>query len=120
MRLFAPASVLILLLCLSGVALAQPAVPDGIKELPRYSGAVAVSVMEAEGTSSAEFTVQASIDAVADFFNSELTSAGWAKVVEARQDDGAMLSFTQGRQSLTVGISPQSDGKVSYAIILNK
>ena len=117
MRTLASMMATLLLLCLAGAALAQPPLPPELNDIPRYSGAVVVATMDAGATKNATFQANGSINEVADFFNAKLAGMGWAKAMEARQQDGAMLSFTKGGKSLTVGVSPDDDGKVSYTLI---
>lgn len=106
------------LLLLATFAFAEPPLPAKLQNLPRYPGATVMQTMDVSGNTNAIFEVEATPAEVAEFFISQLSSQGWSKVMEARQDDGAMISFAKGSTSLTVGVGAGEGGKVSYTIIL--
>lgn len=112
--------------CLTVVALlllaarlhAEPALPGALQDFPRYPGAAVVQTMDTGGNLAATFEVQASADEIINFFNSKLPAQGWSKTMEARQDGGAMVSYSNGQQSLTIGVDGSSDGMNSFTLIL--
>jgi len=109
---------LVLVVFTASLALAELQLPAALKELPRYPGATVVQTMNMDGNTNAIFQASASPAEVADFFTEKLPAQGWTKVMEARQDDGAMISFTKGSSSLTIGVGADDGGAVSYTVIL--
>lgn len=119
MKRLLPSLTLLVLIVLASAVSAEPPLPAKLQNLPRYPGATVMQTMDLSGNTNAIFEVSASPAQVVDFFNSKLPSQGWSKVMEARQDDGAMISFAKGNSSLTVGVGAGEGGKVSYTIILS-
>lgn len=111
---------LLFVLSFSSLAWGEMALPDSLKDFPRYPGSVVLQITDMGGNANAVFEVKGTLDEVLAFFNKELQEQGWTRTMEARQQDAAMLSHAKDSMSLTIGISPEEEeGLVHYTIILN-
>ncbi len=120
MKTCSPILSLLCVLLLAATALAQPPLPPEISSLPRFSRATAMATMSMDNTVNASFEAAGTPSEVIDFFNAQLAGQGWQKNMEARQDDGAMASYSKDNQGLTVGVSREDEGKVTYTLLLSK
>lgn len=110
--------VFLFILAQAAVALAQPGLPAAFKDLPQYPGATVLQTVDSGGTVTVMFEASASLDQIVAFFNKELPQRGWSKTMEARQNEGAMVSYANGQKSLTIGVGPGEGGSNAFSMIL--
>lgn len=103
---------------LASLALAEPSLPDAFRDLPKYPGATVLQTVDSGGTVTVMFETSASQDEIVAFYNKELPGKGWSKTMEARQNEGAMVSYTNGQKSLTIGVGQGDGGNSSLTMIL--
>jgi len=90
--------------------------PNKLAQVPVFSGAKIVQVMDMGNSAMAMLEVKADNQALMKFYKKEMEGKGWKTAFQAEQEDNAIIHFTKDNQ--TIQISTGKDGdKTSYQMV---
>ena len=113
----------LLLKILGVLLLAAPAwaaleLPSKLAQVPVYSGAKIVQVMDMGENSMAMLEVKADLQTVMKFYKKEMEGKGWKTVFQAEQEDSAVSHFSKDQSTIQISASKDEEDKISYQMVL--
>lgn len=102
----------------SYVAFGAMELPSRLKDVPLYSGSKIVQVMDMGNNSMAMMTAKAGRDAVVDFYKQNMTAKGWKIVMQAEQEDVAVVHFSKEKETIQLAVQKGDDqGMIQYHLM---
>lgn len=90
--------------------------PSKLAQVPVYSGAKIVQVMDMGNSAMAMLEVKADNQALMKFYKKEMEGKGWKTAFQAEQEDNAVIHFTKDNQTIQVSAGKDGD-KTSYQMV---
>lgn len=92
--------------------------PSKLAQVPVYSGAKIVQVMDMGENSMAMLEVKADLQTVMKFYKKEMEGKGWKTVFQAEQEDSAVSHFSKDQSTIQISASKDEEDKISYQMVL--
>lgn len=97
-------------------ALSAMELPSKLAQMPVYSGAKIVQIMDMGNSAMAMLEVKADNQALMKFYKKEMEGKGWKTAFQAEQEDNAVIHFTKDNQTIQVSAGKDGD-KTTYQMV---
>jgi len=95
-------------------------IPEKLKDMPLYQGSTVRQAMDMTNHAMLIATVNASGDAIADFYKKAMLAKGWKVAFQAEREDMKLIHFQKDKQLFQVAIQPpKGAGETTYNLLLS-